>query len=160
MAYPLQSMLRIREMREDRAATDLTRARMARAEAERVRDEKHESRMKFEDTREERRDRIFATVIGRPVSLDELNQTRQAVQSIDEEAMLLLEAERKAENTLQEKTNEAEGARVRYVVAGINKEKIELHKDVWSEEERVERERAEDLEMEEFTGRKLEDIDA
>ena len=54
MSYPLQSMIRIRTMREDRAATDLTRARRARTAAERTLREKTEAVERYEETKEER----------------------------------------------------------------------------------------------------------
>ena len=157
MSYPLQAMLKIRITREDRAATELTHARRERDTAERTRDEKQEKLRKFEETKEERRDRVFATVLGRTVTRDDLDQTREAVQSIDEEGLLLAEDERKAEAVLEEKTREAQSAKVRYVAAGKNREKIEIHRASWEDEDRRERERAEDLELEEFTGRKTEE---
>lgn len=152
-------MLSIRAMREDRAAGDLTRARRARAEAERARDEKRKTRLKFEETKEERRDRIFETVIGRAVSREDLDRTREAVRAIDEEGLLLLEDERKAETTVEERTKQAQEAHAQYIVAEKNKEKIVIHKGIWEEEDRLERERAEDLELEEFTGRREESDD-
>jgi len=157
MAYPLQAMLKIRTMREDRAASDLTRARRARAVAEQSLREKREARQRYEETKEERRDKVYDAVIGRPVKRDDLDQVRDAVTRIDEEGVLLEADEHTAEQTLEEKEKEATAARVRYVAAEKDKEKIVLHREAWDEEDRREQERAGDAELEEFTGKRTDD---
>ena len=158
MAYPLCSMIRIRSMREDRAATDLTRARRARTAAERTLREKTEAVARYEETKEERRDRVYDAVIGHAVKMEALDRARDAVNRIDEEGVLLEEDEKKAERDLEARTREASAARVRYVAAQKNKQKIELHREVWEEEDRKEQERLADAELEEFTGKRQEDI--
>ena len=155
--YPLQPMLRIRETRVDRSLSELVRARRVRAEAERVRDEKHQKVLDYESTREERRDRIYATVIGKTVSREDLDRTREAVKSVDEEGVLLAQDESRAQQTLEERTEEAKKAKRDFVIAERNKEKIVMHREIWEEEDLHERQRAEDLELEEFTGHRGED---
>lgn len=154
MSYPLQSMLKIRAMREDRAATDLTRARRARADAERVLRERTDVRVQYEKTKEDRRDSVYATVIGRKVRIDTLDEVRDAVNRIDEEGVLLEEAERKAVIVLEEKSKVATAAQVRYLAAEKNKQKIEMHREAWLEEDLKECERISDAELEEFAGRR------
>ena len=153
MAYALQSMLKIRGMREDRAQTELAGARLARAKAERELEEKSTERMKFEETKETRRDKIFETVIGRVVSMDELDRARSAVTAIDEQGVLLAEAENRAEHLLEQRDEETEAARARFATALRNKAKIDQHKAVWEEKERKMQEMLADAEMEEFTGK-------
>lgn len=152
--YPLQSMLNIRAMREDRAASDLSRARRARIAAERTLEEKREVRSRYEQTKEARRDRVYDAVMGRSVKLDDLEQARDAVNRIDEEGVLLEEDEKKAEHVFEERTREAQSAHVRYVAAEKDKEKIVMHRDAWQDEDRLEQERLADAELEEFTGKK------
>lgn len=159
MAYPLESMLKIRTMREDRAATDLTRARRARQAAETELRKKTDSREQYELTKESRRDRIYDAVMGRAVTVDLLDEARDAVRQIDEEGVLLEEAERKAAAELDEKKKLAAAAHVRYVAAEKNKQKVELHREVWMEDDRREQERLADAEMEEFSGKRTEDDD-
>lgn len=155
MAYALESMLKIRAMREDRAGTELTGARRARVSAEQVRDEKAEESARFEATKDARRDRVYAAVMGRVVSMDELDQARAAVMKIDEEGLLLAEAERQAAEALRKREDEAETARVRYVDAARNKAKIDQHRLAWEAEDRRQQEMLADAEMDEFTGRKM-----
>ncbi len=155
MAYALNAMLKIRTMREDRAGTALTGARRARTAAERVRDEKAETLRRFDETKEARRDRIYGAVMGRVVTMDDLDQARDAVTRIDEKGMLLEEAERQAEDELQKRDREAEAARVRYVAASKKKAKIDQHRLAWEIEDRRQQEMLADAEMDEFTGRRM-----
>ena len=150
MAYALQSMLKIRVMREDRAQADLIAAKAVRAQAEREYRKCHETRVDYEKTREERRDRVYDAVIGRKVKMDDLDRAREAVTRIDEEGVLLVEAERKAEVVLKEKDAAAETARVGLAMATRNKAKIEQHRAIWEEEDRLMREKLADAEMDEF----------
>jgi hypothetical protein len=154
MAYALQSMLRIRTMREDRAQTELSLARTARARQERVVEEKRRVRLEFEATKEERRDRLYDTIIGRTVSQDALDQVRAAVSDIDEEGLLLQADEDHARDELKKKDEAVEVARLGYVAAAKNKTKIEEHRRVWEEEDRQYQEMMADKELEDFTGRK------
>lgn len=155
MAYTLQPMIKIRDMREDRAQTALARARRARVLAEQVLVAKAEKREKFEATKEERRDEIFGTVMGKVVSLDSLNDVRCAVTRIDEEAVLLEQDERKAADELEVKTQAADEAHGVYATAAKDLAKIQEHRKAWEEEDRKMQEMRADAEMEEFTGRKL-----
>lgn len=155
MAYALQSMLKIRGMRQDRTQTELASARVARSKAEHELEEKKDERAKFEETKEERRDRVYDAVMGRPVTMDELDMARAAVTRIDEEGVLLEEAEKKADQVFNEKDQAAEHARVKFVAATKDLTKIEEHRKAWEEEDRKEQEMRADAEMEEFTGRKM-----
>ena len=155
MAYVLQPMLRIRGMREDRAQTVLAGARRARLQAEQELERKQEKRAQFEETKEARRDGIFDTIMGRPVSLQDINDVRCSVSQIDEQAVLLEQDERQAEDRLKAKEQEVETARVEHVLAAKDLAKIEEHRKAWDEEDRKMREMLADAEMEEFTGRKL-----
>lgn len=155
MSYALESLLKIRVMREDRAGTELTGARRARSSAERALAEKSEACVEYEHHKDERRDRVYDAVMGRVVTLDDLDRARDAVSKIDEEGVLLAEAERQAKVVLEQKSEAAETARVRFVAATKDKTKIDLHRAAWEEEDRKMREMQADAEMEEFTGRRL-----
>jgi len=160
MIYPLQSLLKIRSMREDRASTVLTGARRARANAADVLSRKREARERYEETKDERRDRVYETVMGRPVRREALDRVREAVTRIDEEGLLLAEDERKAQDVLTEKTQEEGRAHVHYVAATRERTKIDQHREMWTEDDRRCQELAADAEMEEFTGKKaFEDAD-
>lgn len=155
MAYALESMLKIRAMREDRAGTELTGARRARSAAERVLAEKTDARVRFESTKDARRDKLYAAVIGQVVSMDDLDRVRAAVTTIDEEGVLLAEAESRAQTEFDKKDQSAAAAKVRFTLAVKNKAKIDQHRLAWEEEDRKQQEMQADAEMEEFTGRRM-----
>ena len=150
MAYALQSMLKIREMREDRAQAELIGAKALRAQAEQELLRCADRRRKYEADREARRDRVYEAVIGRKVKMDDLDKARDAVTRIDEEGILLVKAERAAENVFRQKDEAAETARALLAEATRNKEKITQHRMIWEEEDRRQREMLADAEMDEF----------
>ena len=150
MAYALQSMLKIREMREDRAQAELVGAKAVRAQAEQELLKCSDRRLQYDAEKEARRDRVYEAVIGRTVKMDDLDRARDAVTQIDEEGVLLMRAEHQAEDVFKQKDAAAEKARVLLAAATRNKEKITLHRQVWEEEDRRQREMLADAEMDEF----------
>lgn len=150
MAYALQSMLKIREMREDRAQAELIGAKALRAQAEKELQRCADRRRQYEEAKEERRDRVYAAVIGRTVKMDDLDKARDAVTRIDEEGILLAKAEHEAEDVFKQKDAAAEAARAVLSAATRNKEKIVQHRLIWEEEDRRLREMQADAEMDEF----------
>lgn len=147
-------MLKIRVMREDRAGTALTSARLARKAAADELEKRRRERAAYLETKDERRDRIYDQVMGRSVGLDTLDDVRTAVTRIDEEGLLFERAEQEAEDVLKKKDREAETARIEFVGASRNRMKIDEHRKIWVDETRLEEERVADAEMDEFTGKK------
>ena len=160
MAYALESMLRIRVMREDRAGKDLVAARHAREVALAELDARKRKLAAYDQTREERRDRVFETILLRPVSRDEIDRVRSAISQIDEEGVLLTDGVHRAEADVETKGQEAEKAHGRFIAAVKERAKVSQHREIWAEEERKMQEMRADAEMEEFTGRKMTDDDS
>lgn len=158
MGYMLQPLLSIRIMRQDRASGELTAARQAVRTAEETVDKRKDELEEFEKTKEERRDKIYDAVIGRPVRRESLDLVREGVLKIDEEGAMRLDGVRRAEVELQKRISEAETARNVYIAASKNRMKIDEHKAVWREEEAREAEFRAESELEDFTGRK-QDLD-
>ncbi|MBR0459672.1 MAG: YscO family type III secretion system apparatus protein [Victivallales bacterium] len=155
MPYALESMLRIREMREDRASKELVAARHARELAANELTARRDSLQKYNTTKEERRDKVFDTILHRPVPREEIDAVNSAIAQIDEEGILLANGVQRAQEDLEDKTKEADKAHGRYIVSVKEHAKVTQHKAIWAEEERKLQELQEDAEMEEFTGRKL-----
>ncbi|MBQ6915984.1 MAG: YscO family type III secretion system apparatus protein [Kiritimatiellae bacterium] len=160
MAYALESMLRIRVMREDRAGKDLVAARHAREAAQTELDARKRKLHAYAQTKEVRRDRVFDTIIGRPVPRDEIDRVRTAISQIDEEGVLLTDGVRRAEADLETKEQETDKAHGRFVAAVKERAKVSQHREIWMEEDRRMQELRADAEMEEFTGRKMTDDDS
>ena len=157
MAYALQSMLRIRAMREDRAATELTAARREVSRAQERLTQRKRDLEEYEATKEARRDRIYEAVIGRAVSMEDLDLAREGVARIDEEGILKADNVVQAEADLQKCRNNAETSRQAFVSASKNRMKITEHRSIWEAEEAAEAERRSEMELEDFTGKKVVD---
>ena len=156
MAYLLQPLLRIRAMREDRAAGELTAARRAVRTAQ---DALNERKLELEDylqTKDARRDRIYDAIIGHAVSREQIDLANEGVARIDEEGVLKEDNVRRAENELKEKERAEDAARAAFSLATKNRMKIDEHKAVWLAEDAAEQERREEGELEDFIVRKLE----
>ena len=155
MAYALQSMLRIRSMREDRAATELTAARREVARAQAALERRRCDLAEYEATKEERRDRIYAAIIGRAVSADDLAMAREGVSRIDDEGNLKADNVLRAEGVLKDRQREAETALEGLVLATKNRMKIDAHRENHLREEAAWADMRQEIELEDFTGKKV-----
>lgn len=156
MPYTLQPLLRIRTMREDRASGELTAARRALAVAEERLADRRRDFAAYEETKEERRDRIYDAIIGREVSRDQIDLANEGVARIDEEGVLKADNVKRAEGEVREREAAAEVARTNLNIAIKNRMKIDEHKAVWLAEEAREQEARAEGELEDFTVRKEE----
>ena len=156
MGYALQSLLRIRLMREDRASSELTAARQAVPRAQEFLDARKRELETYNQTREERRDRIYASVMGRPVTREQLDLVQEGVARIDEEGTLKADNVARAESDLHTREKAAEDARGNFVLATKNRMKIDEHKADWLARDAKEQDARAEGELEDFTGRKQE----
>lgn len=156
MAYMLQPLLRIRLMREDRAAGELTAARQSREAAETVLAERRNDLARYEATKEERRDRIYAAIIGQTVSRDKIDLASEGVARIDEEGVLKADNVKRAEADVKERISQENMARQRFNQATKERMKIDEHKAIWIRAEAAEEEHRAEGELEDFTVRKEE----
>ncbi len=141
-------------MREDRASGELTAARQAVRTAEEALESRRREFEEFSRTKEERRDRIYATIMGRAVSREQLDLAQEGVARIDEEGALRADNVLRAQSELKTREEAAETAREAFVAASKNRMKIDEHRAVWITEEALEQERRVEGELEDFTGRK------
>ena len=155
MSYPLQSMLRIRAMREDRAAAELTAARREVARAQERLSQRKSDLAEYEETKDARRDRIFGAVMGRTVSMNDLDLAREGVARIDEEGTLKADNVVQAEAELQKCRDNANASRLAFVAASKNRMKIAEHRAEWEAEESAGAEYRSEMELEDFSGRKM-----
>lgn len=156
MAYTLQPLLRIRMMREDRASGELVAAKRDLALAEEALVARKKDLEEWEATKEERRDRIYATVMGRTVSRDQIDLANEGVARIDEEGALKADNVKRAEAERTKREEVAEVARQNLNLATKNRMKIDEHKAVWIKEDAIAQEARAEGELEDFTVRKEE----
>lgn len=154
--YALQPLLRIRTMREDRASGELVAAKRALAAAEDALSARRRDLAEWEKTKEERRDRIYAAIIGRPVSREQLDLANEGVSRIDEEGALKADNVKRAEGEVRQRADAAAVAKTNFTIATKNRMKIDEHKAVWLREDAAEQEARAEGELEDFTVRKEE----
>lgn len=156
MAYVLQPLLRIRQMREDRATGELSVARRERAAAEATLEERRQDLARYEETKEERRDRIYDAIMGRPVDRDQIDLAVEGVARIDEEGVLKADNVKRAEADVKTCADREGAARQMLNLATKERMKIDEHRAVWLSEEAAEQEARAEGELEDFTVRKQE----
>ena len=156
MPYLLQPLLRIRTMREDRASGELVAAKQALAVAEETLAARRRELADYEATKEERRDRIYDTVMGRPVSREQLDLVNEGVARIDEEGVLKADNVTRADDERKAREADAQTARVNLTIATKNRMKIDEHKAVWLDEDAKAQEARAEGELEDFIVRKEE----
>ena len=143
-------------MREDRATGELTAARQALAAAEEALAARRRDLAEWEETKEERRDRIYDAIIGQKVSRDQIDLANEGVARIDEEGVLKADNVTRAEGVVQERTEAAEVARANLNLATKNRMKIDEHRVVWLAEDAKAQEARAEGELEDFVVRKEE----
>lgn len=156
MGYALQPLLRIRTMREDRASGELVAAKRDLAAAEEALAARRRDLEDWEATKEERRDRIYAAVIGRTVSREQLDMASEGVSRIDEEGALKADNVKRAEQERKQREEAADAARRNLNLATKNRMKIDEHRAVWVREDALAQEARAEGELEDFTVRKEE----
>lgn len=156
MGYALQPLLRIRMMREDRASGELVAAKRDLAAAEEALAARQQELEEWEATKEERRDRIYAAVIGRTVNREQLDLANEGVARIDEEGVLKADNVKRAEQERAQREEAAEAARQNLNLATKNRMKIDEHKAVWAREDALAQEFRAEGELEDFIVRKEE----
>lgn len=156
MGYILQPLLKIRLMREDRASGELTAARQAREAAEEILAARQRDLDAYNETREERRDRIYDAIIGQTVTMERLDLAAEGVARIDEEGVLKADNVKRAESDVNECKNQEAEARRRYNLATKERMKIDEHRAIWIAADAAEQELRAEGELEDFVGRKQE----
>ena len=156
MAYVLQPLLRIRMMREDRASGELVAAKRDLAVAEEALAARQRDLAEWEGTKEERRDRIYAAIMGVTVSREQLDLANEGVARIDEEGMIKADNVKRAESERKRCEEAAEAARRNLNLATKNRMKIDEHKAVWLADDAKAQEARAEGELEDFTVKKEE----
>lgn len=155
MAYALDSLMKIRIRREDTARSELTAARLRMSDAQNELEARKEEFRLYEETKDERRERIFAAILGRTVGADELEMAREGISRIDEEGNLKADNIVRAESILRDREKEVESARDVLVFATKNRMKIEEHRSIWLTISAAEEDYRQEIELEDFTGKKV-----
>ena len=150
MIYPLGVLLRVRNLRQDKAMNNLTRAEGRLAEARRtLRDarHKHEEFLVWLEEEEERR---YASIMERDMTLDDVDEFKLGLCSIRGLEAGYLERILRAEKGVEDCEAACREAKDLLLEAQRATLKIEEHKARWSELAHKEEERLEEAELEDF----------
>ena len=110
----------------------------------------------YDRTREERRDRIYATIMGRPVTREQLDLAQEGVARIDEEGALKADNVVRAQGDLKTREETAAIAHGNFIAASKDRMKIDEHKAEWLIRDAKEQDARAEGELEDFVGRKQE----
>lgn len=153
MIYPLEVLLRVRRLRQDKAMTNLTRAESDLAEAKRKLRQarsKHEEYLIWLAEEEERR---YDSIMRTEMSLDDVEEFKLGLCSIRAMEAGYLERILRAEKHVEDCRQACREARDRLLEAQRATLKIEEHKVRWSVVAQREAERLEEIELEDFVPR-------
>lgn len=158
--YPLEILITARKIREDNAQRAVVEAKNALKEAEenlvRKRNEVEEYKIWCKEEEVRRFQEIRNTILTRKA----IDTFKREIAALYDKIVVFEEAVVTAETMVEQAKTGVEEATKAYQFAIQQKEKIEKHKEHWQEQIRKEVARLEDLEMEEFAGKKHEDLDA
>ena len=149
--YLLQDLVRVREFREDRAGKAVIRARSL-VDAARLDLGKKETELSaYQKWRVEEEDRLLQSILLKKVKLGEITDLRLDIAALRERELEHIDAVKRAEGDLDKALEELERTRLAHIRATQELEKLVEHREAWKDEMRLEGERIEDLEMEEFS---------
>lgn len=153
--YVLEDLLYIREMREQMAKDQMSKARRHVAEMIELVKQRKKELEEYKEWRVKEEERLYEEVMNTEVKKVELDELRSKIANIRNKELDYVQAIDVARDKREEAKKALEEAKLLYKQAQLNREKIEEHKEVWMEEWKREQMRLEDIEMEEFTGAKI-----
>ena len=152
--YPLMSLARVRQLREENAVMEYSASEKALLAA---REETLARRKALEEHllwREEEEDRRYREILDKELSRKEMDEFKAGVAALREKDAILLEALEEARKAEEEAARHRDEAAETLKRRRKEMEKIDTHQEIWQTGEAIAAERREDLEMEEFTGLK------
>jgi type III secretion protein O len=153
--YPLNTLLRVRVLREDNSMRALKAAEAACAEARLLVAEKEKALAGYRVWRMEEEERRYRKIMLQNLTLDELDKFHAGLRLLKDEEISREEELEKARATLREAVAKVEQAKKTFLQAHKDTQKILGHRDIWLQDQAREDLRAEDLEMEDFRGKNI-----
>ncbi len=154
MKYPLQDLLRVRNIREDNAANELARRRTEVEAAEKIVEQRKQELKEYTEWRIRREEELYQEIIEKKVQLKELDDLKQSIGLLREKEFVYEDRIREAERLLREAQEALEQAHEEYRAAVKNRQKIDEHKSIWAQEEAKIDEANQEKELEDFHVRK------
>jgi hypothetical protein len=153
MKYPLHDLLRIRAMREDRAARLVARERQALAAARTETGHREQILDNFVRHRPEEEEALFQRVAGRSVRMLDVDEFRAGIEALQTHQTELahdVEHAKLEQAQAQERSEQAEADHHRRLA---ELDRLDQHKEKWEEEQDIEIMMREERELEDHTSR-------
>lgn len=147
--YPLGPLLSVRQYREDAAQNLLRQAERLAREAEAALQEREELE-RYRLWRVEEEDRRYGAIMGQLLSLDDLEEFKAGLGRLRDAELRREEDVAKADQALNKARQAVTDAKSGLSKARRDTARILAHRNIWNEMARLEAERKEDLESEEF----------
>jgi hypothetical protein len=148
--YPLEDILHIRALRESAAAREMMAARINRDSARRTEIQTRKELTEFHDWRLKEEKEIYRHILHRQIRISELELVKASIGSLREREIDLAQKNDEAVLYRIQMEKAFSDARERYFRSVREKQKIQLHREDFMGLVKKEKERQEDMEMEEF----------
>jgi hypothetical protein len=148
--YPLEGLLAIRAFREDKALREASAAEAALKAAALETEKRRRELESYQRWRAEEIERRYQSIMGREMSLRDLDEFKASLARLDSEELRKQQAALEAEKLEEAARADLRRARAKLTQAARAKRKILSHRDQWLEGVTREEERLQDLELEEF----------
>ena len=149
--YELQDLLRIRNMRKDRAQDDLFKAKKKLQEAENVLQKAKTKEAEFIEKKPEFIELIYKNMLQKvQFKKNYMDLVNLKLGKLDEHQMKLAIEVEKAQNEYEEAQKNVVACQENLQKARVNLDKIEEHKKFWTEEQAALEELTQDKELEDF----------
>lgn len=159
MKYPLQDLLRVRLFREENAQAEVTKKRAELEQAEEAVKEREQELAEYIKYRETREEELYDDIMKKPVQLRNLDDLKVDIQILREKQGLY---EQKVDEAKQERVTaeeKLEETRRAYLLSVKERQKIDEHKEIWTQEMDKVREADAEKELEDFRVRSLDGED-
>ena len=149
--YELQDLLRIRDMRKDRAQKELFKAKKKLQEAEQFLQEQKNKEAAFIEKKPFFIEQIYKNMLQKvQFKKNYMDIVNLKLGKLDEHQMKLAIEVEKAQNKYEEAQKDVVTCQENLQKARVNLDKIEEHKKIWIEEQNALEELTQDKELEDF----------
>lgn len=153
--YLLQDLVRVRQHREEQASQAVARARRQLNEANAALAAAQKRLAEYTVWRVEEERRKLDALMRRVLRMGELTDARQEIALLREREFDFVDQVKQAEAVVGKAEQHLDECRQKHAQAVRELEKLLEHKTLWQQETAREIERAEDLELEDFSGPRI-----
>lgn len=147
----VDDLLEIKVFREDRASAEVTKCRVALEEAVMLVERRKQELLDYQAWRVRRENQMWDEIEQKLVHLQDLDDLKADIGILRGKETLYEQRIQDADNARGTAKKALDAAEAAYVQAQRNRQKFEEVSAIFEYEERLERERLEELELEEFT---------